>query len=72
MSRAMFAASLTYVLVTVVALFVWKPTDAAAEPGVHPATVVAANGFFAAIWAVSGGLFRRAGTVGPGSGQELA
>ncbi|SNC68411.1 hypothetical protein SAMN06265337_2301 [Hymenobacter gelipurpurascens] len=62
MSNAMFAASLTYVVVTAIALFVWKPTGAAAEPNVHLLNVLVANGVFAAIWAVSGWLFRRAST----------
>lgn len=70
MSNAMFAASLAYVAVTVVALFVWKPTGAAAEPQVHLLNVLVANGVFAAIWAVSGWLFRRADAAN--SHQQLA
>ncbi|MDB5235556.1 MAG: hypothetical protein JWR44_2549 [Hymenobacter sp.] len=62
MSRAMFGAALTYVLVAAIALFVWKPTGAAAEPSVHLLTVLVANGVFAAIWAVAGWLFQRAAT----------
>ncbi|MFC7670323.1 hypothetical protein ACFQT0_25380 [Hymenobacter humi] len=72
MSNAMFAASLTYVLVTVVALFIWKPTGAAAEPQVGLVNVLGANGMFAAIWAVSGLLFRRASAIGSTSGRRLA
>lgn len=60
MSNVMFAASLTYIVVTAIALFVWKPTGAAAEPNVQLLNVLVANGVFAAIWAVSGWLFRRA------------
>lgn len=60
MSNAMFAAALTYIVVTAIALFVWKPTGAAAEPNVHLLNVLVANGAFAALWAVSGWLFRRA------------
>lgn len=60
MSNAMFAASLTYIVVTAVALFVWTPTGVAAEPRVKLLNVLVANGAFAAIWAVSGWLFRRA------------
>ncbi|MCC3151582.1 hypothetical protein Q3A66_02085 [Hymenobacter sp. BT770] len=71
MSNAMFAASLTYVLVTVIALFIWKPTGAAAEPQVHMVNVVGANAVFAALWAVSGLLFRRAAT-GTHSNRQLA
>ncbi|QJX47330.1 hypothetical protein HMJ29_10425 [Hymenobacter taeanensis] len=70
MSNAMFAASLTYLVVTAVALFVWKPTGTAAEPNVHLVNVLVANGAFAAIWAVSGWLFRRANATG--STQQLA
>ena len=72
MSYAMFAASLTYVLVTVIALFIWKPTGAAAEPQVHMVNVLGANGIFAALWAVSGLLFRRASAIGSNSGHQLA
>ncbi|WP_022824347.1 hypothetical protein [Hymenobacter norwichensis] len=59
-SNAMFAAAFTYVAVTIIALFVWKPTGAAAEPSVYLLNVLVANGAFAALWAVSGWLFRRA------------
>ncbi|UOQ97379.1 hypothetical protein MUN81_19345 [Hymenobacter sp. 5317J-9] len=73
MSRAMFGAALAYVLVTLIALFVWKPTGAAAEPGVQLANVLAANAAFAAMWVFSGWLFRRAAQVsGPQSGHRLA
>ena len=72
MSNAMFAASLTYVLVTVVALFVWKPTGAATEPQAYLVNVLAANGVFAAVWAVAGVLFRRASTAGSPPSQQLA
>ena len=60
MSRAMFAAALAYVAVTVTALCVWTPTGAAAEPAAHMTNVVVANALFATLWAVSGWLFRRA------------
>ncbi|TGD83251.1 hypothetical protein [Hymenobacter wooponensis] len=70
MSNAMFAASLTYIVVTAIALFIWKPTGAAAEPNVHLINVLVANGVFAAIWAVSGWLFRRASNTN--SNQQLA
>ncbi|HEX8426480.1 hypothetical protein [Hymenobacter sp.] len=72
MSNAMFAAALTYVAVTAIALFVWQPTRAAAEPSVHLANVVGANAAFAAIWAVSGWLFRRASATGSNLTQRLA
>lgn len=72
MSNAMFAASLTYVAVTAVALFVWKPTGAAAEPSVQVLNVLVANGVFAAVWAVSGLLFRRASAAGSPQGRQLA
>lgn len=72
MSNAMFAASLTYVVVTVLGLFVWKPTGAAAEPSVHLATVAAFNAVFASIWAVSGWLFRRADAAGSIPNRQLA
>ncbi|SFQ58126.1 hypothetical protein [Hymenobacter arizonensis] len=72
MSNAMFAASLTYVLVTAIALYIWKPTGAAAEPNVGLVTVLAANGLFAAVWAFAGLLFRRASTSGSKAGPRLA
>jgi hypothetical protein len=72
MSNAMFAAALTYVLVTAVALFVWKPTGAAAEPQAPLLNVLVANGVFAALWAIAGLLFRRASTTSSDSGHQLA
>lgn len=72
MSRAMFGAALTYVLVTAIALFVWKPTGAGAEPSVRLLNVLVANGAFAAIWACAGWLFRRAANTAAGSGHQLA
>ncbi|MCB2379279.1 hypothetical protein LGH70_16905 [Hymenobacter sp. BT635] len=72
MSNAMFAASLTYVLITIIALFLWKPAGAAAEPQVGLINVIGANALFAALWAAAGLLFRRAATAGPDSGRQLA
>ncbi|GAB3578975.1 hypothetical protein [Hymenobacter daeguensis] len=72
MSNAMFAAALTYVLVTAVALFVWKPTGPAAEPQVPMLNVLVANGFFAALWAVAGLLFRRASATSAATGHRRA
>lgn len=72
MSRAMFAAALTYVLVTAVALFVWKPAGTAAEPNVYLLNVLVANGLFASLWAISGLLFRRATATGPNPARPLA
>ncbi|RSK32433.1 hypothetical protein [Hymenobacter metallilatus] len=69
-SNAMFAAALTYVAVTIIALFVWKPTGAAAEPSAHLLNVVVFNAVFAGLWAVSGWLFRRAN--GSVLGRQLA
>ncbi len=60
MSRAMFAAALTYLAVTVIALFIWKPSAATAEASVSLINVLDANAAFAALWAISGWLFRRA------------
>ena len=71
MSNAMFAASLTYVVVTLVALFVWPPSPATAEPQVHMVNVLGANGAFAALWAVAGWLFRRASTSSSHHNQQL-
>jgi hypothetical protein len=71
MSRAMFAAALTYVLVTGIALLVWTPSAATAEPAVNLPNVLIGNGIFAMLWAVAGGLFRRAAGTGPAS-QRLA
>lgn len=64
MSRAMFGAALTYVVVTAIALFVWKPAGAAAEPAAHLLNVLVANVLFVALWAASGWLFRRASIAG--------
>lgn len=64
MSRAMFAAALAYVLVTAIALFMWKPSAATAEPSVSLVNVLGANAVFAALWAAAGWLFRRAGSLG--------
>ena len=72
LSRAMFAAALTYVLVTVVALFVWKPTGTAAEPSVYLLNVLVANGLLAALWVVSGLLFRRASATASNADRQLA
>jgi len=72
MSRAMFAAALTYVAVTATALFIWKPSGAAAEPTVGLANVLGANALFAALWVVAGWLFRRAGTSSSRPHQQLA
>ncbi|WP_139924558.1 hypothetical protein [Hymenobacter sp. DG01] len=72
MSNAMFAASLTYIVVTAIALFVWTPTGVAAEPQVKLLNLLIANGVFAAIWAVSGWLFRRASTTGSDLTRRLA
>jgi hypothetical protein len=64
LSWAMFAAALTYVVVTLVALFVWTPSAATAEPSVHLANVLGANAAFAFLWVVAGMLFRRAASSG--------
>ncbi len=72
MSRAMFGAALTYVLVTAVALFIWKPPVATAEPSVGLVNVLVANGLFAALWAASGWLFRRASGTGSLLSHQLA
>lgn len=62
MARAMFAAALTYALVTIMAVFVWPPAAATAEPSAGLGNVLGANAAFAALWAVAGWLFRRAGS----------
>jgi hypothetical protein len=72
MANAMFAASLTYVVVTLIALFIWPPSPDTAEPQVGMVTVLAANGAFAALWAVSGWLFRRASAISPNQNRQLA
>ena len=64
MSRSMFAAALTYGVVTAIALFVWKPSAATAEASVSLVNVLAANAAFAALWAGSGWLFWRASSAG--------
>jgi hypothetical protein len=72
MSRAMFAAALTYVVVTAIALLVWPPAVANAEPIANLPNVLVGNGLFAALWAVSGWLFQRASTTGSQLSQQLA
>ena len=64
MSRTMFAAALTYVVVTAIALFIWTPSPATAEASVSLAHVLGANAVFAALWVAAGWLFRRAGRPG--------
>lgn len=72
MARAMFGAALTYALVTALALFVWPPAGATAEPAANFVNVLVANAVFAMLWAVSGWLFWRAGTAGLALRQQLA
>ncbi|GAA4359376.1 hypothetical protein GCM10023185_25900 [Hymenobacter saemangeumensis] len=69
MARAMYAAAFTYVVVTAIALFVWTPAGNAAEPQVGLLNVLGANGAFAALWAVSGWLFQRAGAAAASPGR---
>jgi hypothetical protein len=70
MSRAMFGAALTYVVVTVIALFCWKPTADTAEHSGNLVNVLVANAAFATLWAASGWLFRRAS--GSPASRQLA
>jgi hypothetical protein len=56
MARAMYATALVQVLVAVVALLGQLGTDGAA----WPRDVIFVTLFFAALWLLSGGLFRRA------------
>ncbi len=72
MARAMFGAALTYALVTALALFVWPPAGATAEPAANFVNVLVANAVFAALWAVAGGLFWRASAAGPSLRRQLA
>lgn len=69
MARAMFAAALTYGLVTVVALFGWPATGAAAEPALGLTNVLGANALLAALWVGAGLLFWRA--AGAPEGRQL-
>lgn len=62
MARAMFAAALTYAVVTGLALVVWPPSAAPGEPSRSLVNVLGAHAAFAALWVVSGWLFRRAGS----------
>lgn len=71
MSYAMFAAALTYVVVTLIALFIWKPSAATAEPSVGLVNVLGANALFAALWAGSGWLFRHASATGSNPERQL-
>lgn len=72
MSRAMFAASLTYIIITIIALFIWKPSAEATEPSVLRINEIVANGLFAAVWAASGWLFRRASAASLHQNRQLA
>jgi hypothetical protein len=56
MARAMFLTALAQAAVTAIALF--AGLGALEPPG--PTGIVVINGFFLALWALSGGLFRRA------------
>ncbi|HEX8350578.1 MAG TPA: hypothetical protein VF598_11490 [Hymenobacter sp.] len=71
MSYAMFAAALTYVVVTIIALFIWKPSADTAEHAVGLVNVLGANAGFAALWAGSGWLFRRASATGSHPNRQL-
>ncbi|MGI4822167.1 MAG: hypothetical protein ACRYFV_13235 [Janthinobacterium lividum] len=71
MARAMFGAALTYVVVTAIALVGWPP-GAAAEPTVNLVPVLVANAAFAALWAASGWLFRRASASSQHFGSQVA
>jgi hypothetical protein len=72
MANAMFAAALTYLLVTALALFVWPPSADSAEPSVYFTNVLVANCLFAGMWAVAGLLFRRASASASNLSQRLA
>jgi hypothetical protein len=72
MSNAMYAASLTYVVITIIALFIWKAEPEATEPSVLRINEIIANGLFAAVWASAGWLFRRASTFSPNQNRQLA
>lgn len=72
MSNAMFAASLTYVVITIIALFIWPPAAEATEPSVLRINEIVANGLFAAVWAGSGWLFRRASASSSHQNRQLA
>jgi hypothetical protein len=71
LSYAMFAAALTYAVVTVIALFIWPPSADTAEPAAHMVNVVVGNVLFATLWAVSGLLFRRASASSSNLDQRL-
>jgi hypothetical protein len=72
MSRAMFGAAVTYLVVTAIALFVWPPSAATAEPSANFVNVLVGNTVFAGLWAVAGWLFRRASAGGPQLSPQLA
>ena len=67
MARALFAAALTQFLVPFVAMVIWKP-----EADLGMVQVLALNTVFAGLWAISGWLFRRAGTTGANAERRLA
>ncbi|TYZ10045.1 hypothetical protein FY528_09265 [Hymenobacter lutimineralis] len=72
LSNAMFAAALTYLVVTAIAMFVWPPAPGTEEPSAYFVNVLVANGVFAALWAVAGLLFRRASNTDASSTPRLA
>ncbi|HZG01132.1 MAG TPA: hypothetical protein VEY71_09020 [Chitinophagales bacterium] len=58
LARTMFAMALVQFLIPVITLIFWKPLIATEEPGI--AAMFMLNGFFVALFIVSGLLFRQA------------
>lgn len=69
MAATLFSAAAVQMLVPVIALLLWPPSEISWSPGVFRVFVL--SGFFAAIFAVSGMLFRWAAS-NPGPGVQPA
>lgn len=63
MARALFATAIAQALVPVIALIIFRPPVSFGNPGVVGVFIL--NGFFAALFAVSALLFRRASATDP-------
>lgn len=63
MARALLATAIAQALVPVIALIIFRPPVSFGDPGVVGVFIL--NGFFAALFALSAWLFRRASTTNP-------
>jgi hypothetical protein len=67
MARTMFATALAQFIVPIIAALIWKP-----EVNLGMLQVLILNTIFAAIWAASGWLFRRASPTAPTLTSQVA